>query len=389
MSKAQARLACHHCGALFRRVPLEINECAVCVRCDTVLETKGSFTAGAWIAIVVTAMVTFVLANAYPVGTLIVQGTAQSATFLDAVRVTWDAGYPEVALMTAAAGFVFPIVHLCLLLWVLGPLATNRVPIFFETAVTLIDKLKPWCMIPVFLLGALVSIVKLVDLATLHIGIGLFATLVTAVLITGLSRLDSEKLRQMAHDAQLAVPEAVLAKPPSPALLNRTWALLITAVILYIPANTLPIMSIHAINGSSGHTILGGVIELWQMGSWDIALVVFIASVFVPFLKLFSLGALVWLTQQRSDRNLKFRTKTYGMVEFIGQWSMLDVFVVILLSALGKFGSLLDITPGPGAVAFGAVVVMTMIAAMGFDPRLAWRLAGHRRHTPSAQGSGQ
>ena len=77
------------------------------------------------------------------------------------------------------------------------------------------------------------------------------------------------------------------------------------------------------------------------------------------------------------------------MVEFIGQWSMLDVFVVILLSALGKFGSLLDITPGPGAVAFGAVVVMTMVAAMGFDPRLAWRLAGHRRHTPSAQAPGQ
>ena len=383
MRGTPSRLACHHCGAVYRRVPLEKDHLALCARCDTILETKSEFAAHSWLAIVITAMITFTMANTYPLGTLVVQGTAKSATFLDAVAVAWQAGYPEVALLTGAVGFVLPAVHLCLLLWVLGPLAVGRLPLFFESTVRIIDHLTPWCMVPVFLLGALVAIVKLIDLATLHLGVGLFATVATAVLITSLLRLNAEKLRHMAHDLNLSFDEPPPDKSPSPALLNRTWALIFTAIILYIPANLLPIMHVDALNGSSGHTIMGGVIELWQMGSWDIAAVVFIASVFVPVLKIISLGVLVWLTQRRSTLDLKARTKIYAMVEFIGQWSMLDVFVVILLSALGKFGNLLDIAPGAGAVAFGGVVVVTMLAAMGFDPRLAWRQAGHRRHQTS------
>jgi paraquat-inducible protein A len=156
--------------------------------------------------------------------------------------------------------------------------------------------------------------------------------------------------------------------------------LLLAALILYIPANLLPIMSIAAFTGASAHTIMGGVIELVGMGSWDIALVVFVASVVVPSFKLICLGTLVWLAQQKNGQALRRRTQLYAVVEFIGQWSMLDVFVVILLSALGRFGALLSIQPGAGAVAFGAVVVLTMLAAASFDPRLAWRRAGHRKH---------
>ena len=365
---------------MYQRVPLDKDHLAMCQRCDTVLETYSGLTASGWCAIALTAVITFVMANAYPVGTLLVQGTGQSATFLDTVVVAWEAGFPWVATLTGATGFALPALHLSLLLWILVPLSLGRVAPAFDGVLSLIDKLTPWSMVPVFLLGALVAIVKLVDLATLKLGVGLYATVATAVLITGLLRLNGQKLRHMAQDHGLTVAEAHAHPPPSPKQINRTWALLATAVILYIPANLLPIMYVHAINGSSGHTIMGGVIELWQGGAWDIALVVFIASVFVPVLKLFALAVLVWLTQTRSALNLKARTRIYGMVEFIGQWSMLDVFVVILLSALGKFGNLLDIAPGAGAAAFGGVVVVTMIAAMGFDPRLSWRLAGHRRH---------
>ncbi len=380
MQHADAQLICHHCGASFRRVPVEKDHVAVCRRCDTVLETYSGLGADGWCALSLTALITFILANAYPVGTLVFQGTGQSATFLDTVKVAWDAGYPWVATLTGATGFVLPALHISLLLWILVPLSIGRVAPAFERVADIIDKITPWSMVPVFLLGALVAIVKLVNLATLKLGVGLFATVITAVLLTGLMRLNGQKLRNMAQDLGLSVVNAHPHPPPSPRLINRTWALLVTAVILYIPANLLPIMYVDAINGSSGHTIMGGVIELWASGAWDIALVVFIASVFVPTLKLFALGVLVWLTQKRSSLNLKARTRIYGMVEFIGQWSMLDVFVVILLAALGKFGSLLDISPGAGAAAFGGVVVLTMIAAMGFDPRLSWRMAGHRRH---------
>jgi paraquat-inducible protein A len=198
--------------------------------------------------------------------------------------------------------------------------------------------------------------------------------------VTALTRLSAQKIRCLAHDIGLPAPFEPLPKAPSPASFQRTWALLLAAVLLYIPANLLPIMQINSIAGNSAHTILGGVLELVSMGSYSIAAVVFIASVVVPLFKLVCLAVLVYLAQQRATGALRTRTHLYEMVEFIGQWSMLDVFVVILLSALGRFGNLLTIEPGGGAVAFAGVVIVTMLAALGFDPRLAWRRAGHRRH---------
>jgi len=373
-------LSCHNCGALYRRVRLEPDQVARCVRCDSVLETVGAFRPHAWLAMVVTGMIAFVLANAFPVVILSFQGSKQSATFLDAAAVTWSAGYPLVSMLTLAVGFTMPFVHLCLLLWVFGALAFGRLPLGFDAALRWVDWVKPWSMIPVFLMGALVTIVKLVDLASLQPGVGLFGTIAVAVIMTGLTRLDAHRLRNIAHDIGLSVRHPAPPRAPSPVMITRTWALVIAAIIFYIPANLMPIMYIRAINGNAGHTILGGVIELWQMGSWSIAAIVFIASMVVPVGKLVILVFLLVMTQRRSAMHLKQRNRLYNLVEFIGQWSMLDVFVVILLSALAKFGNLLDVEPSAGAAAFGAVVVLTMLAAMGFDPRLAWRRAGYRRH---------
>jgi paraquat-inducible protein A len=377
---AQAELACHHCGAVYRRVPLAPGQWARCVRCNELLESEGLFTPGAWLAVILGALVSLALANAFPVATLVVQGSDQSTTFLHAVLVTWDAGYPEVAILTVLVGFLLPVLHLFLLLWLFVPLSLGRVPLFFETLLTLLDQVRHWCMVPVFLLGCLVAIVKLVQLATLIPGVGLFATVATAILITSLGRLTGHRIRLMAQDLGLAVKPEPLPPTPTPLSISRTWALLIAAIALYFPANLLPVMYISAINGDGGHTIVGGVIELWQMGSWYIAMVVFVASVFVPVFKIALLSTLVYLTQRKSALGLRRRTRLYRLVESIGQWSMLDVFVVILLAALGKFGSLLNIEPRLGAAAFGGVVVLTMLAAMQFDPRLAWRYAGHRRH---------
>ncbi len=387
VDRNQNVLSCHHCGALYRRVPLESDQVARCVRCDSVLETVGAFKPHAWLAMVVTGMIAFVLANAFPVVILSFQGSKQSATFLDAAAVTWSAGYPIVSVLTMAVGFTMPFVHLCLLLWVFGALAFGRLPLGFDAALRWVDWVKPWSMIPVFLMGALVTIVKLVDLASLQPGVGLFGTIAVAVIMTGLTRLDAHRLRNMAHDAGLSVRHPAPPRAPSPVMISRTWALVIAAIIFYFPANLMPIMYIRAISGNSGHTILGGVIELWQMGSWSIAAIVFIASVVVPVGKLVILIFLLIMTQRRSPMHLKQRNRLYNLVEFIGQWSMLDVFVVILLSALAKFGALLDIEPSVGAAAFGAVVVLTMLAAMGFDPRLAWRRAGYRRHVAAPRQS--
>lgn len=157
-----------------------------------------------------------------------------------------------------------------------------------------------------------------------------------------------------------------------PASLATTWALVIAAAILYIPANLLPMMSTASLLGSQEDTIMSGVIFLWQSGSWPLAAVVFFASVMVPLLKIFALVYLAAAAQRRSRHRLIQRTRLYRMVEFVGRWSMLDIYVITILVALVKFQGLATIQAGPAAVAFGAVVVLTMFAAMSFDPRLIW-----------------
>jgi paraquat-inducible protein A len=153
---------------------------------------------------------------------------------------------------------------------------------------------------------------------------------------------------------------------------SRSWALLIAAYILYIPANLLPIMETSSLFGAEKDTILSGVIFLWHSGSWDLALVVFIASIMVPLLKLMALTVLLVSVQRRSVWRPVQRTRLYRLVELVGRWSMLDIYVVTVLAALVQIGSLATIKAGPAVVPFGAVVVLTMFAAQQFDPRLIW-----------------
>ncbi|MFC5740624.1 paraquat-inducible protein A [Dyella tabacisoli] len=152
----------------------------------------------------------------------------------------------------------------------------------------------------------------------------------------------------------------------------RTWALLIAAFILYIPANFLPIMRTVSVGDVDDNTILSGVIELWVKGSPDLAVIVFTASIVVPMLKFFAMTTLLLSAHRRSGWAQRQRAKLYRLVELIGYWSMLDVFVVALLTALVQFGLLSLVEPLPGVVFFGLTVVLTMLASMSFDPRLIW-----------------
>jgi len=156
--------------------------------------------------------------------------------------------------------------------------------------------------------------------------------------------------------------------------IQRTLALLITASILYIPANVLPIMVTDQLGSSLKSTILGGVVLLIDMGSAPIAAVIFIASVMVPLGKLIALYYLCWTVATRKQLDVRQRTVMYRITEVIGKWSMVDVFVVSILVALVHLGGLLVILPGAAAIAFAGVVIVTMIAAESFDPRLFWDL---------------
>jgi paraquat-inducible protein A len=154
--------------------------------------------------------------------------------------------------------------------------------------------------------------------------------------------------------------------------LNRTWAFLLASLVFYIPANLLPVMNTTMLGSGADSTIMGGVLEFWQHGAWDIALIIFIASVAVPGIKFVALTLLLMTAQRHSAWACKERSKLYRFVELIGYWSMLDVIVVALVAALVKFQALGNIEPRAGILFFGLVVVFTMLAAMSFDPRLIW-----------------
>lgn len=153
---------------------------------------------------------------------------------------------------------------------------------------------------------------------------------------------------------------------------QRTMALVITATLLYIPANVLPIMTTTMLGTAEPSTIIGGVVLLIHHGSYPIAAVIFIASVMVPTGKLIAITWLCWSVARKQQTSLQQRTRMYRVVEFVGKWSMTDVFVVAILVALIQLGGLLTITAGSAAIAFGGVVVVTIVAAESFDPRLIW-----------------
>lgn len=157
-----------------------------------------------------------------------------------------------------------------------------------------------------------------------------------------------------------------------PNSLARTWALVIAALVLYVPANVLPVTHTTYLGNTQSDTILSGVLYFMRTGSWHIALIIFVASVVVPALKLVVLSYLLISVQRRSHRHPQERTRLYRITEAIGRWSMVDIFVVTVMVALLNLGRLADIDAGLGAVFFGAVVVITMFAANSFDPRMIW-----------------
>jgi paraquat-inducible protein A len=172
-----------------------------------------------------------------------------------------------------------------------------------------------------------------------------------------------------------------LRKPDS---IARTWAYLIAAVILYVPANVLPVMETGSLFGSQKDTILSGVVYLWTSGSWELAVVVFVASILVPLAKILALVFLLVSVQLRSRWQPQQRTRLYRLVELVGRWSMLDIYVITILVALVQLKALATIRAAPAAIAFGAVVVLTMLAASSFDPRLIWDPLESKHGGPAA-----
>ncbi|HUH40892.1 MAG TPA: paraquat-inducible protein A [Castellaniella sp.] len=400
---ARGLIACPHCDTLHDRVDLAARGRALCRCCGTLLYRQGVLDLRAWTAMALATLVIFIIAQGFPIVSIELQGRNVNVTYWQALLFTWNQGHWLLSIMTGLFGFWFPLFKIVLTIWALRCISTRRIPGDFTLGLRILRFITPWSMASVLVLALFVAIVKFADMASLHIEPGMLGFFLLTFFLTGLGRLTAFDL--WAHAEQAGLVEVSGARgqgyschtcacvqPAQPdghclrcgASLHRrhgdvgarVWALIIAASIVYIPANILPMMRIQSVLGVSDHTILGGVIELWQTGSWDLAVIVFVASIVVPITKLLALAVLMLFQRPRGTRIQRQRTRLYEMVEFIGQWSMLDVFVVILMGAMANFPGLMLIIPGPGALSFGGVVVLTMWAAMSYDPRLGWDRLG-------------
>ena len=400
--------ACHECDWVSALPPLGSGEKASCPRCGHVLVKRHRYPAQRSMALAIAALIALLVAVSFPFVSFSVSGVgnrielSQTATTLIAFH------QPIVGIIVIMTIAVLPAVYLLSVIWLQLGLLRGK-PLYFSRDIARsLAHLTPWMMADVFIIGALVSLIKIAGMAEIELGVSFWGFCVFAVLLLMTTQSIDADWMWFSLEGEPRAPEntqtgataasqrltgcptcgLINALPPGqksrctrcheklyprlPNSLQRTWALLGAATIMYIPANVYPIMTTTSLGHSGSSTIIGGVVELMQMGSWPVAAVIFVASVIVPVGKLLALSWLC-IAVQRSDRpNNISRTKLYRITEFIGRWSMVDVFVVAILVALIRAGSLMSITPGPAALAFGSVVVLTMLAAMTFDPRLIW-----------------
>ncbi|MFZ1536140.1 MAG: PqiA/YebS family transporter subunit [Chromatiaceae bacterium] len=400
---------CHECDLLQRNPVLPPGAAALCARCGALLHRNRPDSLEPTLALTLAALILFLVANSFPFLSLEMQGQVRATTLATGIINLYAEGMWGLAGVVLFTSILAPGLQLGLLLIILIPLKLGRLPARFASLFRHIRTLAPWGMMDVFMLGILVSTVKLASMAAIVPGAGLYAFgLLILVLAAAQASLDPdivwshlplperalEALRP--GEATLSCPVCNLVVPVrgpfrrlgrhccprcgeilhrrKPRSLQHTTALIMAALILYIPANVLPIMQVTSLGRIQIDTIMSGALFLIESGMWPLALVVFIASIFVPMLKILILILLLISVRWRWTWRPRERTQLYRILELVGRWSMVDIYVVTILVALVQLGNLANVVAQPGAIFFAAVVVLTMLASMSFDPRLIWDL---------------
>ena len=407
-------IACHACDGAHRIVPVPEGGKALCARCGGLLYRNLPKSLDTSAALYLTAFVLFVFANTFPFVSLKYGDRVEQSLLISGVFALQNAGMVELGLLVLLTSFVFPLLTICGMLYLLLPARLGMRPRRMTEVWRMVRAISPWSLIGVFMLGLLVSVVKLQDLATIIPGIAFFAfigllvvsTAATASFDPGVLWLRQGPVPKASatgsaasmgyaacHTCDLLVERPGQGKHWTcprcgsamrglrlPESITRTWALLSAATLLLIPANLLPVMTVIRFGQGEPNTILSGVVHLAEDGAWPLAALVFFASFVVPITKIGALALLLLTVQRGSDWRVRDRTLLYRVTEAVGAWSMIDIFLVSILVALVRMDALATVRPGVGATFFGAAVVLTMLAAHAFDPRLVWdRARGNAR----------
>jgi paraquat-inducible protein A len=367
------------------------------------------------LALNLAALILFLLGSIMTLMSVSTAGQQTVATLLSGPISLEQSGLWELSLVVILTTVAVPLARVLCTLTVLLGLRLPHPPRELRSIFAWAEFLRPWSMIEIYLLGAFVAYVKLSDMTQVDLGVALYALAGLMVVMVAADvaiddqavweTLEPRKRRPSRWErpagtfgtplSRIGCHTCGLVSRASPGAhcprcgfalryrkwnsIARAWALLIAAALLYVPANVYPVMTVIRLGAGGPSTIIGGVHELILAGMWPLAALVFTASIVVPLLKLFGLSLLLVSTQFRWRTRLRERTVLYRVVDLVGRWSMIDVFMVSILVALVQFGAIAMVRPGVGATAFAAVVILTMFAAASFDPRLMWDAAQRAR----------
>jgi len=396
-------IACKECDHFYSYEAIPVGAKANCQHCGNLLYRSIPDSINRSLALYLTALILFLIANIFPFLSLELGGRIVDNLLFSSGWAMYKFGMGELGALIFLTSILFPFTVIVGMLYLLTPARFGIVAPYMSQVYRIINNIAPWSLVGVFMLGVLIAIVKLQDLANVITGPSLIAlALLLLVYTAARASFDPNDLWSLIKlsSSEISIEEFADHKFLSCQtcrLLNRdtggkqkcvrcfsplyyrknnsietTWALLVAAFVLLIPANVYPIMTVIRFGQGEPNTILSGVLHLIESGMWGLAMIVFVASIVVPVIKLIILCFLLISVQKKSVWRIRDRTLLYRVTEVVGAWSMVDIFLVGLLSSLVSLDSLSTIRPGVGAIFFASVVVITMFAAHSFDPRLMW-----------------
>lgn len=396
-------IGCPDCGAVADLPPLPPRSRAICTICKGDLEKTGGRSIRAALACSIATLLLLIPANAMPLLRIGLFGMQAQNVIGNGIAVLWDQHWILISACTTLFVIVFPFIVFGLLSAVLGALWLGYRPHWLAPAFRWAVWLELWGMVDMFLLASFVGYYRLINLGQAHVSIDMGgACFMAAGFLTMVSRaaLDSRTVwRAIGPEAD--VPAGVetlscttcnLVQPAShdgrpcprcgatlrarkPDAMPRTAALLIASLILFFPANILPMNISMQLGSEKSYTIFTGVRELFDSGLWPLGVLIFCTSIVIPFGKILVLGWCVVSVWARSTRHLIVKTETFRLVAELGRWSKTDPFTIVFFVPLVHFGGLASASAGWGATAFMAMSVLTMLASSTFDPRLMWDVA--------------
>ena len=405
---------CHDCGQMQVLPAMPLGARAVCERCEAVLRHTRRDPLSLPLALNVSALVLFCLGATLTLIAVSTAGQERIAGLVSGPNEMEQYGLWEISLVVLITTVAAPLARVLCMLAVLGGLRLKRPPAELREIYAWVEHLRPWSMVEIYLLGFFVAYVRLSGMTTVNLGPAVWALgALMVIMVLADHMLDGQAVWEAmeppnrrrrrtldvnpatsdhparnVHRWRIGCDTCGLVSRAAPGMrcsrcgfrlrvrktdsIRRTWAFALAATVLYIPANIYPVLTVVRLGAGQPSTILGGVQELLQLGMWPLAALVFFASVAVPVLKLIGLAILLISTHRGTGWALRDRTVLYRVVDAIGRWSMIDIFMESILVGVVQFGKIASVYPGPGAIAFAAVVILTMLAAHSFDPRLMW-----------------